>query len=186
MGVVSVSDSSDSSEPESQRRRKDYSDVENATIKIQSAFRGFQARKNIKTSIPAVRRQRFADVVGAAITIQRAYRRYKKKKEERKKSANIAQQRRLTSRTKNSIPGNKTNLPKGLPKKTQKRRNLQEVAMAAVTIQKAFRRYKIKKEQQMLSRSQIKSGLPSQHEITRKIVKKTSAHAQKPQRRPNM
>merc|ERR1711915_476263 len=41
----------------------DDSDVENATIKIQSAFRGFQARKNIKTSIPAVRRQRFADVV---------------------------------------------------------------------------------------------------------------------------
>merc|ERR1711915_906235 len=86
----------------------------------------------------------------------------------------------------NSIPGNKTNLPKGLPKKTQKRRNLQELAMAAVTIQKAFRRYKIKKEQQKLSRSQMKSGLPSQHEIKRKIVKKTSAHAQKPQRRPNM
>merc|ERR1711915_1163559 len=86
----------------------------------------------------------------------------------------------------NSIPGNKTNLPKGLPKKTQKRRNLQEVAMAAVIIQKAFRRYKIKKGQQKLSRSQRKSGLPSQHEIKRKIVKKTSAHAQKPQRRPNM
>merc|ERR1711915_296351 len=141
----------------------DDSDVENATIKIQSAFRGFQARKNIKTSIPAVRRQRFADVVGAAITIQRACRRYKKKKEERKKSANIAQQRRVTSRTKNSIAGNKTNLPKGLPKKTQKRRNLQEVAMAAVTIQKAFRRYKIKKEQQKLSRSQMESGLQAQH-----------------------
>merc|ERR1711915_864316 len=62
----------------------------------------------------------------------------------RKKAEKIAQQRRVTSRTKNSIPGNKTNLPKGLPKKTQKRRNLQDVAMAAVTIQKAFRRYKIK------------------------------------------
>merc|ERR1711874_52210 len=66
----------------------DDSDVENATIKIQSAFRGFQARKNIVKSKPSFKKQKFEDIVHAAIVIQRTYRRYKKRKEDRRKTQN--------------------------------------------------------------------------------------------------
>merc|ERR1711874_758714 len=98
----------------------DDSDVENATIKIQSAFRGFQARKNIVKSKPSFKKQKFEDIVHAAIVIQRTYRRYKKRKEDRRKSAKMDGQRKT------------------------KKRNLAEVALAAVTIQRAYRRYKMK------------------------------------------
>merc|ERR1712106_716367 len=60
----------------------DDSDVENATIKIQTAFRGFQARKNVTKPKPVAKKPKFEDIVHAAITIQRAYRRYNKKKQD--------------------------------------------------------------------------------------------------------
>ena len=62
----------------------DDSDVEDAALKIQSAFRGFQARKNVDT---IKKGQKMGDVLHSAMVIQRSFRRYKKKKQERKKAA---------------------------------------------------------------------------------------------------
>merc|ERR1711976_1161181 len=46
-----------------------------ATIKIQSSFRGFQARKKVES-----KKKRAGDVVFAAMTIQRAFKKYKQRK----------------------------------------------------------------------------------------------------------
>merc|ERR1711988_483813 len=51
-------------------------DVQDATVKIQSSFRGFQARKQVKA-----KKRRAGDVVFAAMTIQRAFKRYKARKQ---------------------------------------------------------------------------------------------------------
>merc|ERR1712214_172401 len=50
-------------------------DVQDATVKIQSSFRGFQARKQVKAKNKSA-----GDVAFAAMTIQRAFKRYKKRK----------------------------------------------------------------------------------------------------------
>merc|ERR1712013_679444 len=89
---------------------------------------------------------KFEDIVHASITIQRAYRRYKKKKEERKKSAKIMQQKKLALKSempKKDIIRKPTKFD---GQKKTKKRNLAEEAFAAVTIQRAYRRYKIKKD----------------------------------------
>ena len=70
----------------------DDSDVEDAALKIQSAFRGFQARKNVDT---IKKGQKMGDVLHSAMVIQRSFRRYKKKKQERKKAAILLQQEKL-------------------------------------------------------------------------------------------
>jgi len=164
----------------------DDSDVENATIKIQSAFRGFQARKNVTKPKPVVNKPKFEDIVHAAITIQRAYRRYKKNKQERRNSAKIAQQKKLALKSQKPKQDIIRKSSKSDVQKKTKRRNLAEVAMAAVTIQRAYRRYKTKKDEKrkVLSKStqQKKSGLKlqrSQQELTRRPIKTTQAAGKK-------
>jgi hypothetical protein len=63
-------------------------DVINSTIKIQSAFRGFQERKNIKQMRE---NHSLAKIASASMTIQRAYRRYRKRKVQRAGSPNLKQ-----------------------------------------------------------------------------------------------
>merc|ERR1712050_279906 len=147
----------------------DDSDVENATIKIQSAYRGFQARKKMVKTKPVIRKQKFEDIVHSAITIQRAYRRYKNKKEERKKTAKITQQKKLALKSKRPQRDilQKPTKHDG-PRKTKKR-NLAEVALAAVTIQRAYRRYKMKKAGNRKSAN--KSKLQTQGSSDRTIKK---------------
>ena len=70
----------------------DDSDVEDAALKIQSAFRGFQARKNVST---LKKTPKMGDVMHSVITIQRSFRRYKQRKQERKKAAMILQKEKL-------------------------------------------------------------------------------------------
>ena len=70
----------------------DDSDVEDAALKIQSAFRGFQARKNVDT---IKKSPKMGEVLHSAMVIQRSFRRYKKKKQERKKAAMLFQQEKL-------------------------------------------------------------------------------------------
>merc|ERR1711976_160639 len=70
----------------------DDSDVEDAALKIQSAFRGFQARKNVQTIKKSAK---MGDVISSVVVIQRSFRRYKKRKTERKQAAKVKQQEKL-------------------------------------------------------------------------------------------
>merc|ERR1711892_944114 len=158
----------------------DDSDVENATIKIQSAFRGFQARKNISKPKPITEKKKFGDIVHATITIQRAYRRYKNKKEEKRKSAKIAQQKKLALKSKRSKE-NLTRKSSKLDIKKPPRPKLAEVVYAAITIQRAYRRYKKRKEEKRKKlgkstqqKTSVLKSQRSQQELTRRPIKTTS------------
>ena len=85
------------SEPGESLPDLDDSDVEDAALKIQSAFRGFQARKNVTT---LKKTPKMGDVMHSVITIQRSFRRYKKRKQERKKAAMILQKEKLAKESK--------------------------------------------------------------------------------------
>merc|ERR1712130_299505 len=50
-------------------------DVQEATLKIQSCYRGFKTRKQVEN-----KKQRASDVLFSAMKIQRAFRRYKSRK----------------------------------------------------------------------------------------------------------
>merc|ERR1711899_496248 len=52
--------------------------VQEATLKIQSAYRGFRTRQDVKS-----KKNKPADVMFAAIRIQRAFKRYKARKQRR-------------------------------------------------------------------------------------------------------
>ena len=75
----------------------DDSDVEDAALKIQSVFRGFQARKNVeKVKQFGKKKRRVDEILISAIIIQRSYRRYKIRKDERKRVARVQQQQKLS------------------------------------------------------------------------------------------
>ena len=75
----------------------DDSDVEDAALKIQSVFRGFQARKNVeKVKKFGRKKPRVDDILLSTIIIQRSYRRYKIRKDERKRVARAQQQQKLS------------------------------------------------------------------------------------------
>jgi len=144
----------------------DDSDVENATIKIQSAYRGFQARKNMGNSKVVPKKQKFEDIVHAAITIQRAFRRYKKKKDETRKSTQSTQQKKLAMKS-NKSKQNLSRKSSQLDSKSKKTKpKLAEVVHAAITIQRSYRNYKKRKSDKIMksakSTQQKTLGIKSQ------------------------
>merc|ERR1712079_775555 len=128
----------------------DDSDVEDAALKIQSAFRGFQARKNVST---LKKTPKMGDVMHSVITIQRSFRRYKQRKQERKKAAMIHQKEKLAKESeKISSKGTRPKPP---------RPQMAKVAHSAIIIQRAFRRWKWKRLEGKLRRSsKVRNGGP--------------------------
>merc|ERR1712079_312641 len=128
----------------------DDSDVEDAALKIQSAFRGFQARKNVST---LKKTPKMGDVMHSVITIQRSFRRYKQRKQERKKAAMILQKEKLAKESeKISSKGTRPKPP---------RPQMAKVAHSAIIIQRAFRRWKWKRLEGKLRRSsKVRNGGP--------------------------
>merc|ERR1712062_578866 len=59
-------------------------DVQEATLKIQSCYRGFKTRKQVEN-----KKQKASDVLFAAMKIQKAFRQYKKRKIQREIEADL-------------------------------------------------------------------------------------------------
>merc|ERR1712227_65158 len=117
-------------------------EVQQATVKIQSSFRGFKARKEVKS-----KKQKAGDVVFAALTIQRAFKRYRKRKiEEGLPDLKCPEVQQATVKIQSSFRGFRAR--KEVKNKKQK---AGDVVFAALTIQRAFKRYRKRK---------IEEGLP--------------------------
>merc|ERR1712128_277426 len=157
-------------------------------------------RKSSKLDIKKPPRPKLAEVAYAAIAIQRAYRRYKKRKEEkRKKLAKSTQQKtsvlksqrsqqELTRRPIKTTSFEKTT--KTAVRKQPSRPKLADVVHAAITIQRAYRRYKKRKIERVnmtRKQDQKKSGLKSQkskQELTRKTSKTNQGPLRKQKSKP--
>ena len=118
-------------------------DVKEATIKIQSSFRGFQARKKVEA-----KKRKAGDVVFAAMTIQKAFKRYKQRKqikqlEEGLPDLNSKDVQDATLKIQSSFRGFQAR-----KKVESKKRRAGDVVFAAMTIQRAFKRYKARKQKQ--------------------------------------
>merc|ERR1711997_896445 len=59
-------------------------DVQEATLKIQSCYRGFKTRRQVEN-----KKQKASDVLFAAMKIQKAFRKYKKRKIQREIEADL-------------------------------------------------------------------------------------------------
>merc|ERR1712062_712953 len=105
-------------------------DVQEATIKIQSSFRGFQARKKVEA-----KKRKAGDVVFAAMTIQRAFKKYKQRKlkkqiEEGLPDLNCRDVQEATIKIQSSFRGFQAR-----KKVDAKKRKAGDVVFAAMTIQ---------------------------------------------------
>merc|ERR1712062_635521 len=107
-----------------------------ATLKIQSCYRGFKTRKQVEN-----KKQKASDVLFAAMKIQKAFRKYKERKIQKEIEANLPDIGRkdvqeATLKIQSCYRGFKTR--KQVENKKQK---ASDVLFAAMKIQKAFRRY---------------------------------------------
>ncbi len=148
-------------EKETQKRNKEEEeedlpdlkskDVAEATLKIQSVYRGFQSRKQMKHTL---------EVVNAAMKIQKTYRNFKKRKADREQ-----QQKKENKKEDDDLPDleckdvqNATvkiqSVFRGF-KTRQKMKSTFEVVQAAMKIQRSYRRFKIRKmEREKIAKEQ--------------------------------
>ena len=133
------------------------SEVQMATVKIQSAFRGFKTRQEMK-------KRSAGDVVFAVLRIQRAFKRYKARKElkESLPDLNDSEVQMATVKIQSAFRGFKT-------RQDMKKRSAGDVVFAVLRIQRAFKRYKARKE--------LKESLPdlNDSEVQMATVKIQSA-----------
>merc|ERR1712203_1204251 len=125
-------------------------DVQEATLKIQSCYRGFKTIKQVEN-----KKQKASEVLFAAMKIQKAFRQYKKRKIQREIEAGLPDigskdVQEATLKIQSCYRGFKTR--KQVENKKQK---ASDVLFAAMKIQKAFREYKKRKIQR-----EIEAGLP--------------------------
>merc|ERR1711974_444618 len=104
------------------------SEVQMATVKIQSAFRGFKTRQEMK-------KRSAGDVVFAVMRIQRAFKRYKARKElkESLPDLNDSEVQMATVKIQSAFRGFKT-------RNDMKKRSAVDVISAVLRIQRAFKR----------------------------------------------
>merc|ERR1712079_940080 len=115
------------------------SQVKDATIKIQSAYRGFQTRKSLKHT---------ADVVNAAITIQSAFKKYKKRKllqEEDLPDLSDSQVQDATIKIQSAYRGFRTRKEMQHSGQTLPKSKPSDVAKSAILIQTYYRGFKARK-----------------------------------------
>merc|ERR1712013_70670 len=140
-------------------------DIVHASITIQRAYRRYKKKKEERN---------LAEVAFAAVTIQRAYRRYKIKKDGKRKSANKSKYQPQGSSDKTAKK------PQGLGRKQRSRPKLAEVVQATTTIQRAYRRFRKRKEEKMMvvkKCEQPQTRLKSQ-KLRQEHPKKTSLTSQ--------
>ena len=113
-----------------------------ATVKIQSAFRGFKTRQDMK-------KRSAGDVVFAVLRIQRAFKRYKARKElkESLPDLNDSEVQMATVKIQSAFRGFKT-------RQDMKKKSAVDVISAVLRIQRAFKRYKAR---EAFKREEIKA-----------------------------
>ena len=118
------------------------SEVQMATVKIQSAFRGFKTRQEMK-------KRSAGDVVFAVLRIQRAFKRYKARKElkESLPDLNDSEVQMATVKIQSAFRGFKT-------RQDMKKKSAVDVISAVLRIQRAFKRYKAR---EAFKREEIKA-----------------------------
>jgi hypothetical protein len=125
--------------------------VQDATVKIQSAYRGFKTRKELKESGEDLPDLKAADVAKATIKIQAAYKGFKtrqmvKKHKEVLPDLNCAQVQDATIKIQSAYRGFKTR--KELKESGEELPDLKaaDVAAATIKIQSAYKGFRVRKE----------------------------------------